>query len=541
MSEKRFSFEYPQKWVQGLVLFGFCFVLFFVNLGQWDLWNPDEPRYAQVAREMVTGGDWILMHVNQRVYGDKPPLFFWVVGLSSFLLNGFTSFSVRFPSALFGTLTVLLTFFLGRKLYCSRSGFLSGFILATNVEFHYLATRANIDTTLTFFTTAALLCFFHWYGDRKRLSIYGFYVAMAFATLTKGPVGFILPLLVALIYLGVQREWQSIRKMRLFTGLALLLAIVLCWYLPAVLKGGREYLDYTIFRQSIDRYSEGWSHARSFLYYFYIFPTDFMPWTLFLPAGFIHLCKGIGKEKRKESLFLLIWFSVIFLFFTLSKGKRELYLAPLYPAASVIVGKLWFDFISTPMERLKREWISVPLYALMGAALIGGLALPWVLRATLPAYQAYGVPVTLLMVGGSIALFLSWRKKRYGVVFLLVVAIMSAGLFYTLGVVYPLVNPYKSARYLSQEIVSRIKPGERLGYLGTNMTAPFNFYTGIVPIIELKKKEELDRFLQSPERVYSLLLYKEFVSLQKRLERPNMELIARRGVGSRDMVLISNR
>jgi 4-amino-4-deoxy-L-arabinose transferase-like glycosyltransferase len=541
MSEKRFSMEYPQKWVQGLVLFGFCFVLFFVNLGQWDLWNPDEPRYVEVARELVTSGDWILMHVNQQVYGDKPPFFFWAIGLSSFLLNGFTSFSVRFPSALFGTLTVLLTFFLGRKLYCSRTGFLSGFILATNVEYSYLATRANIDTTLTFFTTAALICFFHWYGDRKRLSIYGFYVAMAFATLTKGPVGFILPLLVALVYLGIQREWQGIRKMRLFTGLFLLLGIVLCWYLPAVLKGGRDYLHYTIFRQTITRYSEGWSHARSFAYFFYIFPTDFLPWTLFLPAGFIHLYTGIGNEKRRESLFLLVWFSVIFLFFSFSKGKRELYLAPLYPAASIIVGKVWFDFISTPMERLRREWISVPLYALMGGALIGGLALPWVLGAKLPAYQVYGFPVTLLMVGGSIALFLAWRKRRYGLIFSLVVAIMSSGLFYTLRVVYPLVNPYKSARYLSQEIVSRIKPGETLGYLGTGMTAPFNFYTGIVPIVELEKTEDLELFLQSPERVYCLLQYKELVSLLKGPGTPKMELIARRGVGSRDMVLISNR
>jgi len=116
---------------------------------------------------------------------------------------------------------------------------------------------------------------------------------------------------------------------------------------------------------------------------------------------------------------------------------------------------------------------------------------------------------------------------------LLVVAIMSAGLFYTLGVVYPLVNPYKSARYLSQEIVSRIKPGERLGYLGTNMTAPFNFYTGIVPIVELEKKEDLERFLQSPERVYCLLRYKETCSPPERAGNPKMELIARRGVGSR--------
>ena len=85
-------------------------------------------------------------------------------------MNGVNSFSARFPSALLGTLTVLLAFFLGGKLYCSRTGFLSGLVLATNVEFAYLTTRANIDATLTFFTTASLLCFIYWYGDRIRLS-----------------------------------------------------------------------------------------------------------------------------------------------------------------------------------------------------------------------------------------------------------------------------------------------------------------------------------------------------------------------------------
>ena len=541
MPEGRFSRAYPQKWGQLLVLFGVCFVLFFVNLGQWDLWNPDEPRYAQVSREMVSSGDWILMHLNGRVYGEKPPLFFWTVGLSSFIMNGVNSYSARFPSALFGTLTVLLAFFLGKKLYCSRSGFLSGLVLATNVEFAYLATRANIDVTLTFFTTASLLCFIHWYGDRKRLSIYGFYVAMAFATLAKGPVGFLLPLLVALVYLIVQKDCQSIRKMRLFSGLLLLLAIVLCWYLPAVLKGGREYLDYTLFRQTIGRYAEGWSHGRPFYYYFYRFPGNFLPWMLFLPAGIIHLYTGVGNEKRKESLFLLVWFSVIFLFFTFSKGKRELYLLPLYPAASIIVGKVWYDLLSTPMERLRHEWISFPLYGLMGVLLIGGLAIPLGLWIRLPATLVYGFPMALFMIGGSIALFLSLRKKRYGLVFLLIVAIMTGGFFYTLRIVFPLINPYKSARYLSREIVSRIKPGEKLGYFGTFMTAPYNFYTGIVPIVELEKGEDLDHFLQSPERVYCLLQYRELVSFQKKSGRPKMELIVRRGVGSRDMVLISNQ
>ncbi len=114
-----------QPWAQIILLLVFCSVLFILGVGRWDLWNPDEPRYAQVAKEMVERGDWILMHVNGEIYVDKPPLFFWLIALSSFLWQGFTSFSARFPSAFLSTLTVLLTFFLGKKLYGSRTGFLS--------------------------------------------------------------------------------------------------------------------------------------------------------------------------------------------------------------------------------------------------------------------------------------------------------------------------------------------------------------------------------------------------------------------------------
>jgi 4-amino-4-deoxy-L-arabinose transferase-like glycosyltransferase len=121
---RKFRQLFQQPRVQIFILLSFCFFLFILGVGRWDLWNPDEPRYAQVAKEMVGTGDWILMHVNGNTYVDKPPLFFWLIALSSFLWQGFTSFSARFPSGLFGTLTVLLTFFLGKKLYGSRTGFL---------------------------------------------------------------------------------------------------------------------------------------------------------------------------------------------------------------------------------------------------------------------------------------------------------------------------------------------------------------------------------------------------------------------------------
>ena len=550
MTKKGFLKIHPQPWAQMVLLFGFCFVLYFLNLGHWDLWNPDEPRYAQVAREMVEGGDWVLMHFNGKMYGDKPPFFFWLIGLSSYLWRGFTSFSARFPSAFFGTLAVVITYLLGKSLYSSRTGFLSGLILATSLEFAYLSTRANIDATLTFFTTGALFCFFQWYRYRQRESdqqrdmrrgtIYGFYAAMALATLAKGPVGFILPLLVSLIYLAMQRDWKRMREMRLLPGMLLMIAIVLCWYLPAVSKGGETYLNETLFHQTIDRYSKGTSHVRPIFYYLYNLPLDFLPWTLFLPAAVAY---GYSKEgmKKKEFFPLLVWSIVIFVFFSLSKGKRELYLLPLFPAVSLLVGKLWDDAISSSMERFRMEWITVPLYAWMGLTLVAGAAIPWVVSTRFPSYLPYGLPLAFLFVGGSLVMFVLLRSKNYCAIFFLLIGIMAGGFFYTMRVVFPLINPYKSARFISEEVTSRIQPGEKLGlYVGVG-SGPYNFYTGIVPISELKGQEALIDFLRSSERVFCLVRFSDFSQLQTAEESPKVQFIARRGVGGEDMVLISNR
>jgi len=575
--EKRFSEIYPQKWVQGAVLIAFCLILFFFNLNRWDLWSPDEPRYAQVTREMVNGGDWILMHNNGSVYSDKPPLFFWLVAFSSSLWQGFTSFSVRFPSALFGMLTVLVTFLLGRSVYSSRTGFLSGLILATSFEFAFLSTRANIDTTLTFFTTAALFCFLKGCeqvqekakhenevevkgkekdkdkdkvegevkveeeDNRNNRYIYGFYISMALATLAKGPVGFILPLLVSLIYILIRKDWNGFKRMRLLPGMVLFLALVCSWYLPAVLKGGKKYLDETLLLHSIGRFADGTSHIRPIYYYFYNFPVEFLPWFFFLPAGLVYgFSKGM-VNKRKEFLFLFLWFIVIFIFFSLSKGKRSVYLLPLFPAASIMVGKLWDDFISSSMEHFRTEWISLPLYIFMGLALLAGAAIPWTVSMKFPSYLSYSLPIAFLCVGGSLATFVLLRFKYYGGIFFLLVGIVAGGFFYTLRVVFPLVNPYKSARFICQEITSRIQPGEKVGLYGGYVTGPYNFYTGIVPIEELREKEALLDFLRSSERVFCILKFKDFSQFQTWEERPKVQLIAWRKVGGDDIFIISNK
>ncbi len=556
--EKIYSNFWNKSLFQISFLIVFCFFLFFVNLGKWDLWNPDEPRYAQVAREMVNGGDWILMHLNGKVYTDKPPLFFWLMGFSSFLWSGFNSFSVRFPSAIFGTLTVVLTFLIGKNLYSSRTGFLSGLVLATSIEFAYLATRANIDATLTFFTTASFYCFVKWYQDyfphpkgerenvgekedKRSIIIYGFYISMALATLTKGPVGFIIPLLVSIIYLIVQKEWSYIRRMNISTGILLFLLIVLSWYVPALIKGGRDYFNETIMLHTVDRFAKGSSHIRPFYYYFYNFPVDFLPWIFFLPSAII---LGYSKDMvngRKEFLFLLTWCIVIFIFFSLSKGKRGIYLLPLFPASALMVGKLWDDFIWSKRDGFLERFIIFPLFGFIGLNILAAIGSIVVISVKFPNYLLYVLPLSIIIFGGSILIFLLYMKKKRGVILLIIIMMMGGGFFYLGKVVFPMVNPYKSARFISQEITSRINPGERLAIYGDFVFAPYNYYTGIVPIIELEDKEDFVRFLQSKERVFCLLKFRDFVKLQTMIEGLKVEFISRRIVGGDDMVLISNR
>jgi 4-amino-4-deoxy-L-arabinose transferase-like glycosyltransferase len=375
----------------------------------------------------------------------------------------------------------------------------------------------------------------------KGFSFYGYYIGMALATLAKGPVGFILPLLVTLLFLLVQKDWKGFKAMRLLPGILLFMAIVLAWYLPAVLKGGKEYLDATLWHHSFDRYAKGSAHIRPIYYYFYNFPADFLPWIIFLPAAMVYGFSRAMKAKRKEFLFLIIWFIFIFLFFTLSKGKRGLYLLPLFPAASLMIGKLWEDFISFSMKYFRHEWIILPLYGLMGVFLVAGVALPWVISTKFPSYFSYSLPAAFFLVGVAVSLFVFNRFKYYGAIFFLLIGLMAGGFFYALRVVFPLVNPHKSARFICEEITLRIQPGEKLVIYGDFETGPYNFYSGIVPIPVLENKEELFLLLKSQGRVFCLIRSRDFLEFKLAENWPEVKLIAQRGVGSKDFILISNR
>jgi hypothetical protein len=154
------------------------------------------------------------------------------------------------------------------------------------------------------------------------------------------------------------------------------------------------------------------------------------------------------------------------------------------------------------------------------------------------------IPFVFLLVGSSILLPIAHGLRCKSLVFILIVATAGMGFFYTTRVIFPLVNPYKSARFISQEIVQKIKPGEKLvmyGYIGSAVTAQYNFYTGIVPILEIENEKEIVDLFPSKEKVFCLVESDDYENLVRKYTDLSLNLITRRGVGSRDMVLVSNR
>jgi hypothetical protein len=154
------------------------------------------------------------------------------------------------------------------------------------------------------------------------------------------------------------------------------------------------------------------------------------------------------------------------------------------------------------------------------------------------------LPFIFLPVASAILLFFAHRLRSKSIAFILIVATVAIAFFYTTRMIFPLVNPYKSARFISQEIVQTMKPGEKLvmyGEIGSAASAQYNFYTGIVPILEIENEGEVIDLFRSKERVFCLFRYRDYERLSTKYTSVPLHLITRRSVGDRDMAFVSNR
>jgi hypothetical protein len=304
---------------------------------------------------------------------------YWLIG-ASYLVFGVNEFAARFPSALFGTFLILMQYWFLSRVATVNVAWWSALCLLLNLEMLAIGRMVLTDMVLIFFTTLTLFSFWIAFsGERREKRWYLVcYIAMAGAMLTKGPVGVIVPLLVVLVFvLLTQNLRKVIREAHPFAGVLLFLCLALPWYGAMLMIHGNTYLE-SAQANTFGRYTNiiG-GHGGTIFFYIPVLLLGFLPWSGFLPLALREAVSDFKVDRmaggRGQSLFVFAacWFTVVFLFFTLSATRLPHYIAPLFPAAAILVA---FP-IARLMSRESRSkatsafWIIVVLGTVLGGSL----------------------------------------------------------------------------------------------------------------------------------------------------------------------------
>jgi len=337
-----------------VLLLALCGVLYFPYLGSTPMFDKGEPREALAVQDIVQRGEWLFPLKRATAIPSKPPMFHWSAALTYQVSGVLNEATVRFPSALYATLGVVFLYLLGAKLFGAQVGLLGGAILATTMIYQTQAVNARVDMTLCFYVTLSLILFYAIYRDflRHPLWPYGMYLLIALATLSKGPLGIVLPGLVIAVFLAVKRNWQMFFKFAFHPGVLLALVVVAGWYGMAITRGGEGFVSRQLLSENLSRFVGGSGHSHPVYYYLsYLFSLA-APWGLFYPLMFWDWGKARRSTDGDDLLFLQTWFGVMLLFFSLSSGKRAVYLLPIYPALALLLavwcrGQMNFGMVRT--------------------------------------------------------------------------------------------------------------------------------------------------------------------------------------------------
>lgn len=302
--------------------------------------DPVESNYVLTAKEMLASGDYFSPRIFGNYWYDKPIFFYWEL-IAAFKLFGISNFSARFFPALFGMAGILLAYGFTARLYDKKTGFLTGLILLTTVEYFYLSKAIITDMTLFVFYSACLMAFYIAYSEGKPRWYYLAYAFAGLAVLTKGPIGFFQPGLIILLFLVWRRDLKALLHIKLFSGLILFLAITLIWYGPMYAMHGSDFVSQFIGVHNVLRATVS-EHPQFNVWYYYsaIFLAGFIPWVFTLPLawrdyGLTRKIAAAWREKRlrlpalsMKTQFLIVWAATIFVTYQLMATKYMTYTFP---------------------------------------------------------------------------------------------------------------------------------------------------------------------------------------------------------------------
>ena len=314
-------------------------ILYFWGNGSLSVTAPVEVNYAQTAKEMLSAGDWLSPQIYGNYWYDKPIFFYWEL-LAAFSAFGVTDFAARFFPALFAAAGLLLTYGFARRLYDERTAFWSAIILGTGVLYAFLAKLILTDMSLFVFFGGTLAAFFLGYHERQQKFFYIAYACAGLGVLTKGPVGFLLPGLVILVFLLAARDLSALRRICLPTGLLVFAAVCAPWYIYMYLVHGADFINTFLGIHNVLRATVS-EHAKWNVWYFYIgiYFIGMFPWSFALPLA-LYRAWRIRPSVDTRALFLLVWAVVVPVFFQLMATKYPTYSFPAFLPTAILTARL---------------------------------------------------------------------------------------------------------------------------------------------------------------------------------------------------------
>lgn len=509
-----------------LVLLLFC-IPFFVNIGANSLWDGNEGFYAEPPREMIESGNWLVPTYNYVPRFKKPPFTSWIIG-TSYKILGVSEFSERLPISFAAVLTILITYWFGRTLNGSGTGLAAAVILATSLKFMVYSRQFAGDIFLTLFVATALACFARSMLETeprtRRLYTLLAYGAIGLGILDKGLVAVVIPFAVVGIFILLVRHWPDLKLLFNPLGYLLILLIATPWYLLMIYRYGWEFFSVNIMQETVMRYVSNQLGGRAIDFYFGIYFAEAFPWSFFIVPVFGYWIRWLRKEWKRISLveiraslhlLPLVWFIFVFIFFSISVGKRAVYIVPLYPAAAILIG-YYFTTNLYDTGRKVRLIHKIATLMLSAICLIGSVVLFLAHRKL--EYQTRLIYVSisfLILMGiGQLWVILRGRLQRQ----LGILAVTGLLLIFSLTLLLPSLEYYRPIPRFAQFIQQNAQPSDEVGTFFVDAPS-LMFYTRRKIFQCADFKEMLER-LDRPNQVYFVTRTDYFDQLQSRTPIP---------------------
>ena len=344
------------------------------------LWTPDEPRVAEISREMAARGDFLIPHLSGRPFLEKPPVYFTVTGLLFTVFGTGNEGFGRLSSVFFALATIAVVFFSLRTLVGEQVAALSTIVLATSFKFFEISHKMVVDIGLVFFIAAAMFFFLLAYEQKLRRGYILFWISISMAFLTKGIIGLAIPAAGLGIFVLWRRDFSLIKRIWFIPGALLVLGVMLIWGWVLYDRGGMEFVDTFYVYNQFGRFLHGSSysggHVRPFYFYIPTVLADAAPWSILLIPAMI-----TGWRTSTTSRFFTSWLAGGFILLSISSTKRGLYFLPMFPAMAALTG-IWMSRFSVGKDAAwERIVLSIVLCIIWAASIL--------------------IPVAYVKIGGS--------------------------------------------------------------------------------------------------------------------------------------------